>query len=935
MNRLRQLHQSIQQIPFFKTTLLAVGPFVVGIDLLACLGATWKSAFTIAQVLYCIGIIGFLAIALCRNHGRMWDVLYGNLLPAAILLFLVAIVYDFVLSSYDISGLYWGPGFRTRIVAGFTVCTLIFMVFLTMLCCAKATLRNEIINEVTPPNPANAPNPAKAPNREVYARYFVLQQSWPWLVIISLPALVVEPVLDSKQREGWQFEPENDLFFGWLIGVAIGYGVFELLVWLRVFSSTKWFWGYARRLVFGELAANELTRAQYLEGNRLDENGNVQHLTNDEILKRQTSSMHLVTIVAYIFGVSLVLDGLLRLLGDSSDFRFASGLFGAIVVASTFFIGRSLLHADHTAAQDFLRSICWFVGLSCLLLLVGVIAKWYELGREHEPGYIHVDYTFIFTTALGIGFIMAILLAVYGFLVTRPNYWWHLGTLAVLVAAILLNGTRDKITVPGLDAYYAKKIEDRPNLNDYDPDPDNVKRKSIRDNQPAKHLLSSKIEILPNWLSQRKTTSRPKVLIVTTSGGASRASVWTVAVLDAMKQANPVMLNDVRLITGASGGMVGAACYISAWNDEIVDPRHPPARRDLADQFEKNYPDIMTPILTQLAMRDLPSLPLPCSLGYDRGRKLEQVFERICPSLEKTTFAALYENEKAGKIPSLAFTPFLVEDGRRVLISNVDLSRIALDLGPLNGLDWKPGQDQNPDNVLSRSGIEFFRLFPEAQTSFKVGTAARMNASFPYLSPSVPLPTNPPRRFMDAGVYDNYGVNLALMWITQNADWLETNTSGIALIQVRAFSNEIRLRNPSQTPNDGAVDPPNMWERGTQFLTSPPAAVDASRMAINYFRNDGQIENLSRWFDLRKGQGYFQTFVFSYDQEIDGVEKDQNKKGGKSSSKHKRDKQPETLSWTLNSKELEGCFLEFSKDGEQEFNKNRQRLTDLVNWWQK
>jgi len=40
-----------------------------------------------------------------------------------------------------------------------------------------------------------------------------------------------------------------------------------------------------------------------------------------------------------------------------------------------------------------------------------------------------------------------------------------------------------------------------------------------------------------------------------------------------------------------------------------------------------------------------------------------------------------------------------------------------------------------------------------------------MNASFPLVSPGVSLPTTPPRRVVDAGYYDNHGVNLAAMWL--------------------------------------------------------------------------------------------------------------------------------------------------------------------------
>ena len=43
-----------------------------------------------------------------------------------------------------------------------------------------------------------------------------------------------------------------------------------------------------------------------------------------------------------------------------------------------------------------------------------------------------------------------------------------------------------------------------------------------------------------------------------------------------------------------------------------------------------------------------------------------------------------------------------------------------------------------------------------------------MNASFPFLSPSAALPTDPVRHVVDAGYYDNYGTTVATKWLVQN-----------------------------------------------------------------------------------------------------------------------------------------------------------------------
>ena len=49
---------------------------------------------------------------------------------------------------------------------------------------------------------------------------------------------------------------------------------------------------------------------------------------------------------------------------------------------------------------------------------------------------------------------------------------------------------------------------------------------------------------------------------------------------------------------------------------------------------------------------------------------------------------------------------------------------------------------------------------------------------------------DPPRRVVDAGYYDNYGVDLATSWIYVHQKWICENTSGVALIQIRAYPSE-------------------------------------------------------------------------------------------------------------------------------------------------
>ena len=445
-------------------------------------------------------------------------------------------------------------------------------------------------------------------------------------------------------------------------------------------------------------------------------------------------------------------------------------------------------------------------------------------------------------------------------------------------------------------------------------------------------------------------------------------------VLSALERRIPGFPGSLRLVTGASGGMVGAAAYVTGLN-EILSSRNPhvaaveqapaatpeakakaddevdalksfnelltyaPRAGDLLKYRFISYPDLLTPVVARLVLRDFPSIFCPVRLTRDRGTILEDQFATISRPLAETTFAQLYPMEKAGRIPSLVLSPMMVEDGRRLLISNLDLDALTANEGPLIGPEKGQGRTASREglHVLSRSAVEFFRLFPKAHPTFRVGTAVRMNATFPYVSPVLNLPTDPTRRVIDAGVYDNYGVNLAANWILQNAEWLAEHTSGVVLVQVRAFSNEQRLAQAQREMVGDRSGKKSLYERfeayigsGLQFLSSPLAAVDTARQSINYFRNDNQVAVLGELFTVRTGDHeFFRTVVFSCDQE-----RSQSPAtiaaGTVAGPARPATTSPETLSWTLSTGEQQHQIPDRIDD-----EINQQRLDGLTRWWGK
>src|SRR5262249_15464673 len=263
--------------------------------------------------------------------------------------------------------------------------------------------------------------------------------------------------------------------------------------------------------------------------------------------------------------------------------------------------------------------------------------------------------------------------------------------------------------------------------------------------------------------------------------------------------------------------------------------------------------DNLTDVGQHMVFHDIPTVWLPGEFRADRGRALEAAWKKNWDEVLDVAFRKLAPGEAAGWRPSLLPPPRLVEAGRQLLISNLILSSLTDNIGPLLNTDSGPGTPRSRPAAKRRpasgdpspldrqryslSALEFFQLFPGAW-AFKVSTAARMNASFPFVSPAVDLPTQPRRRVVDAGYYDNYGVNLAARWLAQHADWLQQETAGVVLIQIRDSVSDLRLF---------ADKPARSWSlaSGLEWLSGPLTGAASAREAQMTFNNDALLEALS------------------------------------------------------------------------------------------
>ena len=125
--------------------------------------------------------------------------------------------------------------------------------------------------------------------------------------------------------------------------------------------------------------------------------------------------------------------------------------------------------------------------------------------------------------------------------------------------------------------------------------------------------------------------------------------------LDAVEQQIPEFPRHVRFITGASGGMVGAAPFVTSRVQDAAagaNTRPDLADKRLADRFSSDY---LSPLARQFILRDIPLFLFPWRQSYDRGHALEDAFVEAGGLSELAyTFSRLAGREHRGLIPSIS-----------------------------------------------------------------------------------------------------------------------------------------------------------------------------------------------------------------------------------------------------------------------------------------
>lgn len=294
--------------------------------------------------------------------------------------------------------------------------------------------------------------------------------------------------------------------------------------------------------------------------------------------------------------------------------------------------------------------------------------------------------------------------------------------------------------------------------------------------------LEHHIQILENWrvkAAEAQGTESPKLLIVNCSGGGLRAAMWTHYIMqEADERSAGAFFNSTHLITGASGGMIGAAYFREICASTGFEERLSKKEAYL----ESISKDLLNNVAFNLAAHDI-------FLRYrkyeyngetylkDRGFSFEEQLNKNTDYIMDKELGDYGTPEFNSEMPLMVFSPTVINDGRRMIIG-------AQPYAFLNGTDFDH-KGLGPENV------EFTKLFRDNKAmNVKFSSVLRMNSTFPYILPMVSLPTKPEIHLMDAGIRDNYGTKTTVRYIVALQDWLRENTSGVVIVEIRDINKD-------------------------------------------------------------------------------------------------------------------------------------------------
>ena len=366
---------------------------------------------------------------------------------------------------------------------------------------------------------------------------------------------------------------------------------------------------------------------------------------------------------------------------------------------------------------------------------------------------------------------------------------------------------------------------------------------------------SDRSALTPVGVAKTGSPERQNLVVVVASGGGILAAGWTTLALERLIEMRRELRNEIRLISGISGGAVGAAFFV----DSMLRGEEP------ADAHVKSMTSSLAATAYGFAFRDLPRLFTGgiVPLDLDRGLLLERQWLRIANgvvsgddvrmpqgNMTDRTMASLRSSVAQGRIPAPILSATIMESGRRVMMTPIDFERPrrgrrAMTMSEFLFEERRPREGERESEA---SGNDW------RERDLPLWTAARLSATFAFVTPAARADllsvestgTRPidhrAHHMIDGGYYDNFGVTSALDWLDpvlkERLDGHDLHFERVVIIQLRAF----RRPNPRDIPpKSGAV----------AALVGPLVGLDAIRDGAAVSRNDIELNRFAASWTAR------------------------------------------------------------------------------------
>lgn len=325
---------------------------------------------------------------------------------------------------------------------------------------------------------------------------------------------------------------------------------------------------------------------------------------------------------------------------------------------------------------------------------------------------------------------------------------------------------------------------------------------------------------------EKQTKADKTLVVVAASGGGIQAAGWTVQVLKGLQEElGPSFTQTIGLISSVSGGSVGTMFFL----DQFTEQGFP---QNLGEIFKNATEDNLDAVGWGLAYPDLVRIWFPPLAGgkyNDRGYAIEEDWQGNMRKPD-ATLKDIRTQIFNGQIPIPVFNATLVEDGRRFLISPMTFLENIQDAEDRKAFDFNTLFNGQNLNKKSQTNDEIYDL--------DITTAARLSASFPYVSPIARNDGDFKFNYhvADGGYFDNSGMFTAVEWLDKYLDDFSTklNIKRVLLLQINA-SPEATL-------------PPKIKGDKGWFMEwiGPLQAVYSVRDSTQASRNSKEVELLAK-----------------------------------------------------------------------------------------